>query len=175
MLPRVSVTLCHLEGAPAFQIKPLRPHGVKTSDGFFTFALWKHVLRDGFTPRLNATDYYVTGHHCFTITAHLLWFSTFNLDSAPKGPLNLQHGSSQRSSERSLLLPDCYHSHLSHPSHRSFLYVPHVQTHAHTILRTYEVSSTTRSLACHVVDRLKCGLAIRTLWALIRHVSADTF
>lgn len=29
------------------------------------------TLKDGVTPPLKATAYYVTGHHCFTITAHL--------------------------------------------------------------------------------------------------------
>ena len=35
-------------------------------------SVWRHVLRDGITLPLNATAHYVTGHHCFTITAHLL-------------------------------------------------------------------------------------------------------
>ncbi len=84
MQPEVSLTLCHLKGVLVslwimFQKppdSPTRPSPaatcVKASNKSACFGFWRHVLRDGVTPPLNATAYYVTRHHRFTIAAHLL-------------------------------------------------------------------------------------------------------
>lgn len=64
--------------------------------------------------------------------------------------------------KNSLLLLNRSYDHLSHPSHHSFLYIPHVRTCNACVCTTCKVSNAMRFLACHIVHGLKRALAIRT-------------